>query len=173
MSHKKIIIAAFILLLGLIIFWRCVFFQSSREEKIFNSLYIVEIPPRSKYLADHSSDFYNILQSFRQEDFFAQKIEDTVPALLQIFDVQYVLLRDREYWKIFEPFLDYSPGEEKTELPKTFPVKKETLNSLGKPFLIMEKAGIIKKTIHYLELMFLDGGLQMKQLSSMLFLPEL
>jgi len=110
--------------------------EGSPEE--FEQLYILEIPPQSKYLAEAGSErFWEALQS--GGGIIVQDSENVLSALLQLFDVQYVLLRDEKYWELFEPFLNYSPGEEKKELPRTFPVKKETLASSSEPFLILGK----------------------------------
>jgi len=146
MRYKSLTIILSILLIlswGLFIFWQRADIFSFWEKKFsnlepeeFDQLYLLEIPPQSKYLAEGGSEkIYEALQP--EEGIIVQNSTNILPGLLQIFDVKYVLLQDRKYWELFKPFLDYSPGEEKEELPRTFPVKKEAFSSATEPFLIL------------------------------------
>lgn len=143
-KNTTIILFVFIVFLfGLFVFWQQMDFKFLGERKFlkpesdgFEQLYVVEIPSQSKYFADGASGkFYDALQP--EEDIISQNPKNILPGLLQFFDVEYVLLQDKEYWELFEPFINYFPGEEKEELPRTFAVKKEALSFPGEPFLVL------------------------------------
>lgn len=146
MNNKNLIIILFIFLFflsGLFIFFQqsdSTFFKEIKSFKSgsdeFRQIYVLEIPPKSKYLAEAGSEkFYNTL--WPEDDIITQNPENILPGLLKLFDVEYVLLQDKKYWEFFEPFFDYYPGEEKEDLPRTFPIKKEAISFFNEPFLIL------------------------------------